>query len=453
MNLFGFELRVRRKAAVGLSRLDGLDTSRAWWPIVQEPFTGAWQRNHEQWAEPIISNPTLYATVTLIARDMAKLCLRLVQLDDDGIWTEIENTAFSPVLRRPNHYQNPKQFVVAWMLSKLLHGNTYVLKRRDGRGVVNALYVLNPYGVVVLEAPDGSVFYRLQPNALAGLTEASIVPASEIIHDRICPLFHPLIGVAPLFASQSAAFLAGRIQTNADKFFENGSKPGGVVIAPGALSQPQADRIQAQIEKYTGDNVGKILVLTDGMDWKDVAFTAVESQVIEQLRWTDEQIARPYLVPLYKLNIGPQPTYNNIEAQNQQYYTDCLQSYIEEFEACLDQGLGLGPQFGNVYGTEFDIDDLLRMDTATLILSEKNANGLKTVNESRLRLNLPKIEGGDTVYRQQQDFSIEALNRRDQQEGAPPTVPEPPAPPAEDDAKSIRFIAADMLRKSLERVA
>jgi phage portal protein BeeE len=45
---------------------------------------------------------------------------------------------------------------------------------------------------------------------------------------------------------------------------------------------------------------------------------------------------------------------------------------------------------------------------------DKGKNYL-TPNEGRLKLNLKPVTGGDTVYRQQQDFSLEALNKRDSQ--------------------------------------
>ena len=57
---------------------------------------------------------------------------------------ETESSAFSPVLRRPNRYQNRIQFIAQWVTTKLVHGNTYVLKERDQRGIVTALYILDP---------------------------------------------------------------------------------------------------------------------------------------------------------------------------------------------------------------------------------------------------------------------------------------------------------------------
>jgi len=121
--------------------------------------------------------------------------------------------------------------------------------------------------------------------------------------------------------------------------------------------------------------------------------------------------------------VGGMPNYNNIQALDTQYYSNCLQEKLEKAETLLTEGLELP----RPYGIEFDLDALLRMDTKTLIDSEKEATGIKTVNESRRRLNLPPVSGGDTVYRQQQDYSIEALNRRDQMPAPASTSPAIPA--------------------------
>ena len=87
---------------------------------------------------------------------------------------------------------------------------------------------------------------------------------------------------------------------------------------------------------------------------------AGEAQLIEQLKWTVEDVARCFHVPLFKLG-GPEPVRVSVESLNQTYYSDCLQTIIESLEACLDEGLALP---GGYY-TEFDLDGLMRMDTAT----------------------------------------------------------------------------------------
>lgn len=141
MRLFGLEIG-RRKAVVPAA------TDRGWWPVVREPFAGAWQRNISIDRTAILAHHALYACMTLIASDVAKLRVKLVRRDgpsvDRAIWIETESPAYSPVLRKPNRFQTRIQFLESWMLSKLSRGNTYVLKERDSRNVVTALYVLDP---------------------------------------------------------------------------------------------------------------------------------------------------------------------------------------------------------------------------------------------------------------------------------------------------------------------
>src|SRR5262249_14260188 len=141
---------------------------------------------------------------------------RLVEKDDNGIWNEVTAAAFSPVLRKPNRLQNRIKFFEQWIVSKLLHGNTYVLKQRDNRNIVVALYILDPTRTRPLVAPDGGVYYQVGHDNLAGLYDpdatTTTIPASEIIHDVMVPLYHPLCGVSPLTASGIAAVQGLAIQ-------------------------------------------------------------------------------------------------------------------------------------------------------------------------------------------------------------------------------------------------
>src|SRR5262245_6683014 len=228
---------------------------RSWWPIVRESFAGAWQANVEVSIADVLSHPTVFAGVTLIAGDIAKLRLRLVELDADGIWTETYSPSYSPVLRKPNHYQTRIQFVKAWLLSKLTAGNAYVLKERDNRSLVTSLYVLDPAHVRPLVAPNGEVYYELRRDELSTLAADLVVPASEIIHDTMHALYHPLCGLSPIYACGLAASLGLKIQQDSAQFFANNSTPGGILTAPGAISDETALRVKEYWEtNFGGDN-------------------------------------------------------------------------------------------------------------------------------------------------------------------------------------------------------
>lgn len=411
---------------------------RGWYTIF-ESFTGAWQQNVEVDRDAVLAFSTVYACISLISQDIGKLGLKLVELGQEGIWNDVERASpFWPVLRKPNRFQTRIQFIQHWISSKLIHGNTYVLKVRDNRSVVRQLYVLDPQNVTPLVAPDGSVFYRLRKEEISGLEEPEItVPASEIIHDKMVTLFHPLVGVSPIFACGLAATQGLTIQDNSAKFFQNGSRPSGILTAPGAISDETASRLKTAWEtNYGGENSGKVAVVGDGLTYSPMTIPAQDAQLIEQLKWTAETVASTFHVPAYKVGVGPLPTYQNAAILNQIYYSDCLQALIESLELCLDDGLELNSSSETRVGVEFDLDDLMRMDQALLWDANSKAvgGGWMKPNEARKRANLPPVDGGDTPYLQVQNYSLQALNKRDQQDdpfnpGTP--SPEPTAEPEE----------------------
>uniref|UniRef100_UPI001551B96A phage portal protein n=1 Tax=Mangrovicoccus sp. HB161399 TaxID=2720392 RepID=UPI001551B96A len=258
----------------------------------------------------------------------------------------------------------------------------------------------------------------------------------EIIHDRWNCLFHPLAGLSPIWANGLAATQAQKISENSTKFFENQSRPGGILSAPGKISDETAKRLKAAFDSgYTGVNAGKVAVVGDGLTFSPLTVAANDAQLVEQLKWTSETVATTYGIPLYKVGLGPMPTSNNLQALNIEYYAQALQGLIEDAETCLDDGLGLD---GETIGTEFDVDGLLRMDSATQMDVLDRGKSIMTLDERRARLNLAGIAGGGTVYMQEQDHSIEAIAARDRQlieaANAPPALPAPEPPVAPDPA-------------------
>jgi len=457
MRLLGLTISREKAAAPGTLR--PVDNRGGWWGVIRESFAGAWQQNVEVRVDTVLTYSTVFRCIALISSDIAKMRMKLVQLDDNGIWNEIDVPAFSPVLRKPNRYQNRIQFFESWIISKLAYGNTYVLKQRDARGVVTALYVLDPCRVTPLVAPDGAVYYQLRRDDLASVPEGMLaVPASEIIHDRMNTLYHPLVGISPIYACGLSAVQGLKIKNNSALFFSNGARPSGVLTAPGAISDTTAAEIKsAWTSNFTGANVGKVAVLGDGLKYEQMTMSAVDAQTIEQLKFTAEDVCSCFGTPAYMVGVGQAPAYNNIEALNQQYYSQCLQIHVESVELCLDEGLGLDQIVGKTYGTEFDLDGLLRMDTATMIKAEADAvgAGIKKPNEARARLNLPPVKGGDTPYMQQQNFSLAALDRRDASDDPFALSPKPDqrTPSTADDAAASEQDAAKLLSALIAKFA
>ena len=460
MRLFGLDItRARATAASPPAAAPG-----GWVPVIREPYTGAWQKNQEITAESALAYFAVFGCVTLIATDIGKLALNLVAEDDDGIWTVTTNPAYSPVLRKPNRYQTIIKFLEQWITSKLTAGNAYVLKQRDARGVVSALYVLDPARVTVLVAPDGAVYYRLTRDDLV-LNDLNlpgeppdeiVIPAREIIHDPMVTLFHPLVGVTPLFACGLAAQQGLTIQTKSEQFFRGGSHPGGVLTAPGEIGEEQAKRIKAYWEEnFSGENIGRVAVVGKGLKYEAMTVSAADAQLIEQLNWTAKQVCTCFHVPPALLDLDDTPT-GDVEALWLKYHSQCLQSLLTNLETSLDEGLELNRPFG----TEFNIDDLIWMVTSTKTKAAAEAIGAGALspNESRKKwFGYGPVKGGDTPYMQQQNYSLAALADRDadapfsKPAPAPAAASGPSALPAADDAADEKAFLA-LLQKAFPEV-
>lgn len=453
MRFLGYNLTVTKAPVAALSA----QNASALMPIdgggggflgrILEPFAGAWQRNiHGPRNErEITAFSAVYACIAIIADDISKCRLKLVEFDTGSkVWQEVfdPRVPHGAVLRKPNHFQTRIQFLSQWIISKKLFGNTYVYKVRDERNMVSAMYVLDPRLVKPHVDAEGGIWYGVNRDPLSQVfTDSIMIPANEIIHDRDVTLFHPLCGVSPIYACGVSAMQGLGIQVDSETFFRNRAVPGGALVAPGEIGDKQLERIKKEWqENFGAGGKGLTAILQGGVKWEAFRMNAVDAQLIEQLRWTVEDVARCFKMPLHMLGVqGSNPSYNNIAALTQAYYSQCLQNPIEALELLLDEGLGL-TKAG--YGSELDLEVLMRMDPpARIDASAKGVGaGILTPNEARAREDLRPITGGDQAYLQQQNYSLAALAKRDAQAdpfaaGAPPppAAPEPPEPDDETD--------------------
>lgn len=451
MKIFGLEIRRAKKA---LSPISGWSRG---WRVISESFTGAWQTNTEVKVGDLTTYPTLYACLNRISQDIGKLPFALKREDASGIWNTVDNPAYSPVLRKPNQYQTAQQFREAWILSKLIDGNAYVLKQRDNRGVVVALYVLDPCRVLPMVSESGAVFYQLNYTTAQNLLPVSYtneqvtIPASEIIHDRLNCFHHHLIGVPPLCAAHWPAVKNLRILKSSAEFFANNAQPGGILTAPAGMSEEDAKQLKEfWQENYSGDNAGRVAVIGADMKFTAFAMKSADSQLVEQMRYSDEQVCQPFGIPPFKIGIGALPAGMKVDDINQLYYSDALQGHIESMENLLDEGL----RISKPEGVELDLEPLLRMDEGKRaeVATKLVGGGIETPNEGRLRFNRHPIEGGDTVYLQQQDFPIDQVRKNKIVDANHnPIQPEPSNEEEDELDEEVRQLRAELWqRKALD---
>jgi HK97 family phage portal protein len=405
----GFFDRLFRKKS-----LSSVNSGGGWTSIFGGGFHANFQTDVQYSKEDLAAHPAVFSCVSLISQDIGKMGVMLKKkqgniLVDAPIPKELN------VLKKPNHYQNWQQFLEFWMVCRKLRGNVYAFKVRDPWGGVVKLVLLNPDQTKPLVSDDGQVFYQLGIDTLNG-TDSVIVPASEIIHDRENCLFHPLVGIPAITAYGLASGLGLNILKNSKTIFGNLSRPSGILVAPGPISKEKAEQAgEAWNANYSGQNIGKTAVLGDDLKYQAISMSASDSQTIEQLKMSNEIICSVLHVPAFKVGYGSIPAGQKVGDLNEIYFSDCLQSPVEAIENLIDDAFDLKERGLEVY---LNVDSLIRMDKETQMnIQERGVkSAIFTPNEARQAFNLEPITGGDTVYMQQQNYSLEALSKRDQKD-------------------------------------
>ena len=435
--------RERAAQAVGFGGISLLPGGNPLPPLshgyVHEPFAGAWQQNRECFGPWGIFS-AVYACIQTIAGDVAKLPPLIYLQKEDGSREEYVNHPAQRVLYAPNNYQTGVDFWGQFMACALFTGNVYVLLVRDARNVISEMHLLDPRRVTPMIAEDGAVIYRVQVDGLArpalDVTQEDqlgghfYVPARDILHHRLLCLTHPLIGVSPIYAAGMSAQAGQTIQQNSLAFFQNMSRASGVLTAPGKISPDLATRLKTEWDQnFKGGAMGRTAVLGEGLKWEALTINAVDSQLIEQLRWSVEDVARCFRVPLYMISDAGKISHKNTEQLNRGYYTQTLQYHLESIERRIDRTFELAPR--SVY-CEFDLSSLLRMvfDSRMSAYATGINAGVLAINEARRLEQLAPMKGGDEPLVQVQYVPLSMAG-----EGAQLTsqqsTPAPSAPLAE----------------------
>jgi HK97 family phage portal protein len=402
---------------------------------VHEPFAGAWQMNKECWGPHGIFS-AVYACIAIIAGDLAKLPPRVVRRLPNGQKVEAADHTASAVLSNPNSYQTRVDFWGQFMACALFTGNVYVFLQRDVHNVIRAMHILDPRRVTVMMAEDGSVFYRIGQERLAELLGQDYIPARDILHHRLLTLNHPLCGLTPLYAAGVSAMTGQTIQQNSFAFFSNMSRASGVLTSPGKISQELANRLKTEWDQnFKGGAMGRTAVLGEGMKWEPLTISAADAQLIEQLRWSVEDVARCFRVPTYMLTDASKVSFKNAEQLARNYYSQTLAYHIESIEARIDQAFDLT---GNT-SCEFDLATLLRMEFDARMSAYQTGiqSGVLTINEARKLEELAPMDGGNEPLIQSQyrplSMAGEPMNAAPVETPPAPPDPEPDDDPDQDD--------------------
>jgi len=328
----------------------------------------------------------VYSCVNLISSTVASMPWNLYRETEQGM-------IFQPgmlndmVSRKPNSSYNSYDFRKAFMAQLLLRGNAYILPMRSGSSL-SGLELIDT-DLVTLDTTSGSLVYRVYLNN--GVT-MNLNP-DQIIHLKYWTL-DGINGVSPIAYAKEIIGTSMAATAHMGGFYGNGGMPKGILQLQGTIRD--ADRVKQigrQFDELNKEHKGRTAVLTEGAEYKPVAANFQESQLIESLRFSVEEICRLYLVPPHKIGHMEGAGYaNSIEAQNAQFISDCIRPLVEVIEMEFSNKLLKGSS-----RFVLDMKALMRGDIKTEV--QRNVSywniGAMSANEIRRTEGLPPIPGGD----------------------------------------------------------
>ena len=282
-------------------------------------------------------------------------------------------------LTKQAHYQ---QVIVSLLVS----GNSYTRIFRNTSGDVVNLVCLDPATVTVRRSAIGRKIFLIE-------NESETLTSEEIIH--ITDLIQPgsLTGLSRVERLKEAIGLSSAMQTFAARFFGTGATTQGIIEYPGALTPEQAKNLRDGFDSaHRGfRRAHKTGVLSGGASYKQTTVPNDAAQFIESRRFSVEEIARAFNIPLSMMGVPGTQSYASVEQNAIQFVTHTLRPYIEKVEWAYSRLLPVEAFL------KFNVDGLLRGDFNSRISAYATGlqSGFMSVNDIRRLEDLSPTEGGD----------------------------------------------------------
>jgi HK97 family phage portal protein len=162
-----------------------------------------------------------------------------------------------------------------------------------------------------------------------------------------------------------------QMQKFGSHFFRNQARPAGLLEHPGNLSKPAAERLRESWQAtYAGaENAGKVAILEENMTFKQLTVAPADAQFIEQEGAGVIDIARWFNLPQHMLGAMNNATFSNMEQQALEFVRLTVFPEARRFEAAMNFQLLTPFERKKGYFIRYDLNGLLRADTATRFTS------------------------------------------------------------------------------------
>lgn len=346
-----------------------------------------------------LGNSAIWCGVRTISQDVGCLVPGVYDENEQGIRTRDKKHKLNKLFREPNPEMTGLTFRETIQANAILWGNGYAEIIRDGAGNPVQLWPIHPQNVMVYrDSETGQLLYKVTVAATGGppgsIGQQIDLQPQNILH---IPGLSPdgSVGYRLLTIARETIGFAQASMNYGAAMFRNGVRPSGTLETTAKLDEDARKNLKDSYrqENAGADNVGTIMLLEEGLTWKQASYTNEQAQYIEILDRFVFEVARLLVIPPPKLMSLEQATWANITELNRAYGNDCLRPWFCKWEAEYERKLLLPSERENKY-IEVDCSSLLRADEKTRYQNYDLAlahQPWRTVDEVRAAENLPPL--------------------------------------------------------------
>lgn len=325
--------------------------------------------------EKAMNIPAVASAVDLIAGSIASMPVRLFKRKDGAVIEVDDDERVSMLNGDTRDSLDGFQMKKAIVIDYLLDGNGYIYINKSGNDVSSLNYVSDEF--VAVSILDQGIFKSYTLN-VAG---KSCKPFEFIKLLRNTRNGADGSGITEeISKALETAYRTMVYQLTMTK--TNGNKR-GFLKSDRRLGQEEINLLKrAWNNLYNSDNEENVVVLNNGLDFKEASATAVEMQLNETVKSLDDQIRNLFHISenfelTFKLAIYP---------------------IVKAFETALNRDLLLEKEKGKYFFT-LDVKEIIRANVRERYEAYKLAKecGFMTINEMRREENMNHIDGLDIV--------------------------------------------------------
>jgi HK97 family phage portal protein len=346
-------------------------------------------------AKTALSISMVWSCVKILSESLSGLPLKLYEDKNGGRSLVTGNDRMLKLLRKPNPYMTMLNFLKFVVVNMALRGNAFALIDRNRNGDPIGLVPLD-WRTVKIDTED-DLLYMVTPS------EGDPYPVSpeHMLHFKLFSL-DGIVGLSPIEHQAETMGLAKAGQQWSARFMRKGGFTGGYVIYEQFLTKAQQAQVMEKfpdVRKADADDIGKMAILQGNPKIVPAGISQKDAQFIESQQFQEEALAGIYGVPLWLANRAGKTSImgSNLEQQLTGYITFGLKPFIDAVEDEFNDKL---------YRTvsrfcEFAVEGLLRADSAGRAtyygsaLGGSGGSGWMTINEVRVKENLPPLEGDE----------------------------------------------------------